>query len=146
MISLFAACISQFSNYWFEYRASDYHESVHIQLLKELHDFYDEKSFVFLTRSKHILFQFRVLTRNQCPRHWSHLVSAPLPPFYLRMAVYQCLLSCLSDPDRAFRLSHLGQGRRARARWEIWVQTESVSTLSLREGRSLCLCESETTG
>lgn len=33
--------------------------------------------------------------------------------------------------------THPGQGRRARGRCEIWVQTESVSTLSLREGCSL---------
>lgn len=85
---------------------------------------------------KQILALLEAETRDQCPFHWSYLVSVPLP-LYLKMAAYQYFLSCLANFGGVFRQTHLGQGQRAQGRWEIWVQTESVSTLSAREWRSL---------
>lgn len=45
---------------------------------------------------KQILALLQAETRDQCPFHWSYLVSVPLP-LYLKMAVYQYFLSCLAN-------------------------------------------------
>lgn len=48
-----------------------------------------------------------------------HIQCQCLSLFYLKMAAYQCSLSCLAKFGGAFGQTHLGQGQRPRRRWEI---------------------------
>lgn len=66
-------------------RCVDINESVHIQQLKERRfcriSSIRNNAHLFSPKQicKHILAQFPAATSNQCPPHWSYLVSVPLP-------------------------------------------------------------------